>query len=83
MLFIKGSVPGSKGGWLTVSDAVKVPRPADAPYPAALKTEAAPVVEEEIVAVEEVAVEAAPEAVAETSTPFEGDTPSTEPKQEG
>jgi large subunit ribosomal protein L3 len=83
LLFIKGSVPGSKGGWLTVSDAVKVPRPADAPYPAALKSEAAPVVEEEIVAVEEVAVEAAPEAVADTSTPAEGIAPEAEPKQEG
>jgi large subunit ribosomal protein L3 len=83
LLFIKGSVPGSKGGWLTVSDAVKVPRPADAPYPAALKSETAPVIEEEIVAVEEVAVEVAPEAVAETSTPVEGDAPTTEPKQEG
>jgi large subunit ribosomal protein L3 len=83
LLFIKGSVPGSKGGWLTVNDAVKVPRPADAPYPAALKSEAAPVVEEEIVAVEEVAVEAAPEAVADTSNLAEGNAPEAEPKQEG
>jgi large subunit ribosomal protein L3 len=38
LLFVKGSVPGSKGGWLLVRDAVKVARPADAPYPAALVT---------------------------------------------
>ena len=37
LLFVKGSVPGSKGSWLLVSDAVKVPRPADVPYPASLK----------------------------------------------
>ena len=37
LLFVMGSVPGSKGGWLLVKDAVKVPRKADAPYPAALK----------------------------------------------
>ena len=37
LLFVKGSVPGAKGTWLTVSDAVKVKRPADAPYPASLK----------------------------------------------
>ena len=37
LIFVKGSVPGHKGGWLLVHDAVKVPRPADAPYPAGLK----------------------------------------------
>jgi large subunit ribosomal protein L3 len=69
LLFIKGSVPGAKGGWLTVTDAVKVDRPAGVPYPAAIKSDAAPVadpvVEDAIiedVVVEEVAVEAAPAA---------------------
>jgi large subunit ribosomal protein L3 len=36
LLFIKGSVPGSKGGWLAVHDAVKVARHENAPYPAGL-----------------------------------------------
>jgi large subunit ribosomal protein L3 len=36
LLFIKGSVPGHKGAWLTVSDAVKLPRLDAAPYPAAI-----------------------------------------------
>ena len=36
LLFIKGSVPGHKGSWLTVSDAVKLPRPDTAPYPAGI-----------------------------------------------
>ena len=37
LIFVKGSVPGHKGGWLLVKDAMKVPRPKDAPYPAGLK----------------------------------------------
>ena len=37
LLFVKGSVPGHKGGWLIVKDAVKVARPDEAPYPAGLK----------------------------------------------
>jgi len=36
LLFIKGSVPGHKGGWLTVSDAIKLPRNENAPYPAGI-----------------------------------------------
>ncbi len=43
LLFVKGSVPGSKGAWLTVKDSVKVARHADAPYPASVKSTAAPV----------------------------------------
>ncbi len=37
LIFVKGSVPGSKNGWLLVRDAVKVARHAEAPYPAGLK----------------------------------------------
>ncbi|MBT0666865.1 50S ribosomal protein L3 [Novosphingobium profundi] len=40
LIFVKGSVPGAKNAWLTVSDAVKVDRHAEAPYPAGLKTAA-------------------------------------------
>lgn len=40
LLFVRGSVPGSKGGWLLVRDAVKAPRPAGAPYPAAVRSTA-------------------------------------------
>jgi large subunit ribosomal protein L3 len=36
LLFIKGSVPGHKGSWLTVADAIKLPRPDAAPYPAGI-----------------------------------------------
>jgi len=37
LIFVKGSVPGHKGGWLIVKDAIKVARPDEAPYPAGLK----------------------------------------------
>jgi large subunit ribosomal protein L3 len=36
LLLVKGAVPGAKGGWVLVRDAIKCPRPADAPFPAAL-----------------------------------------------
>jgi large subunit ribosomal protein L3 len=85
LLFVKGSVPGSKGGWLTVKDSVKIARHADAPYPAGVKSTAAPVTESPVeeVAVEEViaapveaveampAVETAPAVEAVIETPAE------------
>ena len=37
LIFVKGSVPGAKNSWLTVADAVKVDRHAEAPYPAGIK----------------------------------------------
>ena len=36
LIFVKGSVPGSKNGWLLVRDAVKVPVPEGAPFPGAI-----------------------------------------------
>ena len=33
LLFVKGSVPGAKNGWLMVRDAVKVKLPEDLPFP--------------------------------------------------
>ena len=47
LLFVKGSVPGHKGAWLTVSDAIKLPRHETAPYPAALIEKAKPVEEQD------------------------------------
>ncbi|WP_435230839.1 50S ribosomal protein L3 [Pseudopelagicola sp. nBUS_20] len=40
LVFIKGAVPGSKGGWVTVKDAVKKKTPEGLPFPAALVTDA-------------------------------------------
>ena len=36
LLMLKGAVPGAKGGFVLVRDAVKRPPPAEVPYPAAL-----------------------------------------------
>ncbi len=36
LIFVKGSVPGAKNSWMTIKDAVKLPRPEGAPYPGAL-----------------------------------------------
>jgi large subunit ribosomal protein L3 len=46
LIMVKGAVPGSKGGWVTVKDAVKKPFPENAALPAALKSAAAPAAEE-------------------------------------
>ena len=35
LLLVKGAIPGSAGGYVLVRDAVKRPRPADAPFPTA------------------------------------------------
>jgi len=43
LLFVKGSVPGHKGSWLTVQDAIKLPRNENAPYPAGLLSKDQPI----------------------------------------
>ena len=45
LIMIKGAVPGSKGAYVLVIDAVKKARHKDAPYPAALAVKAAPATE--------------------------------------
>ncbi len=52
LIMVKGAVPGSKGGWVTIKDAVKKPFPENAVLPAALKSAQAPA---------EAAAETAPE----------------------
>ena len=61
LIMVKGAVPGSKGGWVTIKDAVKKPFPENAILPAALKSAA----EEAARAAEEAAAQAAAEAEAE------------------
>ncbi|MEJ6390905.1 50S ribosomal protein L3 [Gymnodinialimonas ulvae] len=63
LIMIKGAVPGSKGGWVTVKDAVKKPFPDNAILPAALASAAA----EAAKAAEEAAAAAAAEAEAEAA----------------
>ncbi|WP_112872948.1 50S ribosomal protein L3 [Paracoccus endophyticus] len=38
LIMVKGSVPGSKGGWVTIKDAVKKATPENVIYPAALRS---------------------------------------------
>ena len=60
LIMVKGAVPGSKGGWVTVKDAVKKAFPESAILPAALRSAA----EEAAKAAEEAAAAAAAEAEA-------------------
>jgi large subunit ribosomal protein L3 len=38
LIMVKGAVPGSKGGWVTIKDAVKKAAPAGLPMPAAVRS---------------------------------------------
>ncbi len=40
LIMVKGAVPGSRGGWVTIKDAVKKPVPENVILPAALKSQA-------------------------------------------
>ena len=70
LIMVKGSVPGSKGGWVTIKDAVKKAVPENVIYPAGLRSmaeEARRLAEEAAAAaaaVEEAARQAAAEAEA-------------------
>ncbi len=84
LIMVKGAVPGSKGGWVTIKDAVKKPIPENAIFPAALASAAKAAVKAaeeaaaQAAAEEEAAAAAAAEAeqaaldAAETETPTEG-----------
>jgi large subunit ribosomal protein L3 len=48
LIMLKGAVPGPKGGWVLIKDAVKVPAPADLPKPAAVKTAGGKVENQEV-----------------------------------
>src|SRR6056297_321426 len=60
LIMVKGAVPGSKGGWVTIKDAVKKPFPKNAILPAALRSAA----DEDAKAAEEAAAQAAAEEAA-------------------
>ena len=40
LILVRGAVPGAKGGWVLLRDAVKKPLPEDAPLPGAIKKDA-------------------------------------------
>jgi len=84
LIMVKGAVPGSKGGWVTIKDAVKKPLPENVILPAALKSaaeaaakaaaeaEAAAAAEAEAAAAVAAAEEQAAIDAAETATSEEG-----------
>lgn len=43
LIMVKGAVPGSKGGWVTIKDAMKKKLPDGVPFPAAIKSAASQV----------------------------------------
>ncbi|MDF0602184.1 50S ribosomal protein L3 [Psychromarinibacter sp. C21-152] len=63
LIMVKGAVPGHKGGWVTIKDAVKKPTPENVIYPAALKSAAKEA--------ERLAQEAAEQAAAEEAAEAE------------
>jgi len=76
LVLVRGAVPGSKGGYVFIRDAVKKALHGDLPYPAGLKedasAESAPEVVEEAVAAEAIA--------AEEVAPAEDAAPAAEPE---
>ena len=69
LIMVKGAVPGSKGGWVTIKDAVKKAVPENVIYPAALRSAAAAAEK----AAEAAAVAAAAEADAATAAAAEAE----------
>ncbi len=69
VILVKGAVPGAKGGWLLVCDAVKKAAPEGAPSPAAIRATEKPAAPAEVAPAQEAAPapEAAPEASGEPS----------------
>jgi large subunit ribosomal protein L3 len=48
LVLVEGAVPGSKGGWIMVRDAVKKPLPKDAPKPGKFRVADAPAADEAV-----------------------------------
>ena len=68
LIFVRGSVPGAKNGWMLIRDAVKLPLPEGVPFPGALRRNA-----------DETASEDAPAGMVEEAAIVETDTgPTTE-----
>ncbi len=71
LIFVKGSVPGHKGGWLLVKDSVKINRPDGAPYPAGMVEAAATHELPPLPGADEVAAIAAEQEAGAAETPAE------------
>ncbi len=69
LILIRGAVPGAKGSWVLIRDAVKSTVPEDAPFPAALRGAAAAAEDAAEDAAEAAADEAPAEQVADEAPP--------------
>ena len=77
IIMVKGAIPGSKGGYILVKDALKKALPDDVPMPAGIRGGATPTEEEvpaDEAAPEEVVEETAAEEVVEEAAPAEENT---------
>ena len=77
LILVKGAVPGSKGGYVRISDAVKKKLPDGAPFPCMVKGQ-----ETSAVVEEEETVEAVEETVDQDAAPDQEATVEDAPKQE-
>jgi len=77
LILVKGAVPGSKGGYVRISDAVKKQLPDGAPFPCMVKGQ-----ETSAVVEEEETVEAVEETVDQDAAPDQEATVEDAPKQE-
>jgi large subunit ribosomal protein L3 len=57
VVLLQGAVPGPKGGWVLISDAVKAVRPDEAPFPAGLVADAMAVPADEAATADEAAAD--------------------------
>jgi large subunit ribosomal protein L3 len=63
LILVRGNVPGAKGGWVRISDAVKRPLPKETPFPAGVRAAKAA----DAPAADTPVAEAAPEPAADTA----------------
>jgi large subunit ribosomal protein L3 len=87
LIFIKGSVPGAKNGWLMIKDSVKIAAPEGLPFPGALisandQVEDVAVIEENIAATEVEATEAPAAEAAAPETPAVEEAPAADTSEE-
>jgi len=82
LILIQGAVPGSKGGYIYLKDAVKLPPHADLPYPAGLKVDVSASAEGLVVA-EDIGpdIAAEEETIAEEVANIDGANAATENKE--
>ena len=80
LILVSGSVPGHKGAWVEISDAVKAALPGDAPFPGGVQGGSEPAADEAPAEAEE-AVEAAAEEAPAEEAPAE-ETPAEAPEAE-